>query len=172
MILSCKRIGNFQNKKDTRIGSSNYQSKMYRSTRTVNILVISYGAVCCFWNVKIEAVVACTCCSQRMPNCHRTSIDIDLLWIKPQLVTAIYKLGSKSLSIYKSLKLAHEQMERKKENKTSLLVKYLIYFKKINIIKFKTCSLHSNWNCSSWADTHDGRINTNSNESPTPPQSV
>lgn len=48
-------------------------------------------------------------------------------------------------------------------------IRYLIYLKKINIIQFKPSSLDSGWNCNSWTDTHDSRINTHSSKSPTKP---
>jgi hypothetical protein len=46
---------------------------------------------------KFKAESQNTCCTQRMSNCYCTPIDIDLLQIKLQLLTTIYKLGSKCL---------------------------------------------------------------------------
>ena len=111
-----------------------------------------------------------TCCTQRMSNGHCTSINIDLFRIKSQLISAIYKLGSKCLYITILVLLfttpTNKKATDKYKVKLQLFFKYLIYLEEINIIQLKTRSLDSNRYCSSGANTHDGRIHTYSSKSP------
>ena len=83
-----------------------------------------------------------TCCTQRMPNGNCTTINIDLFCIKPQLVAAIHKLGSKCLNKCKSSKLRtytngpKKKIEREREGAReggNHIIK-LIYFKETTII--------------------------------------